>query len=418
MEKNIHDRALINCFSNIYIDEIISSNDRLAVEGLEYENDDAYNLHRLTSAFRDILIYVIDNKFKGDLVKASESFGLNPNEIEESLLYANMESLTEMIYRPDFIKENGIWKLIELNIGCSLGGLTFASVNARVISDIENDTEKKYVKQLISQFKIEDGLVMLEEEVHLSYMKIFCKSLISELQKELGYEIPILDASDLKWSGESLMGPTGEVKTVFPWINQSDLYRNKEKYMGLKQAIIAKKTKMIMGPYTNLISSKGALALISEMCKENELPALYQNLIKEHLPETVWLHKNTNYAIKYKDELILKPSTGFGGNGIVVGREKSASEWKGVVETLSLITDNKYICQKVIKSEMHNVKIIDSNFKISEVPSKIVASPFVFNDKYLGAFVRAQSLDSPIIINHITGAAIGSIFLPDYEGCV
>ena len=163
---------------------------------------------------------------------------------------------------------------------------------------------------------------------------------------------------------------------------------------------------MIVNPFASLlIDSKAAFAAMwTERFRASLRPEL-RSLIEAHVPETRPLDlAEMESASRERHRWVLKPIDGYGGNGVLIGRERNSREWD---EAIAVALGSRYIIQEFVAQP-----------EVPALPGRIGKSfwnlNFVVADgELVGGFTRASISE---VINIALGGAMLPIFTPLKSG--
>ncbi|MFN8576275.1 MAG: hypothetical protein U0354_05415 [Candidatus Sericytochromatia bacterium] len=163
-------------------------------------------------------------------------------------------------------------------------------------------------------------------------------------------------------------------------------------------------------------SEKTMLSFISNPINHHYFNEEQVKVIRKHIPwtrkfdETITMSKEGEevtlkaYMIAKRDELVIKPATGAGGYGVMVGKTTDPMKWNDVVEAYS--GDPGWIVQEYADIPQVKLPVIKKN-KIVFENKYLNISPYVFNGKYVGSLGRVSDKD---VINVSSGGGIIPIF--------
>jgi hypothetical protein len=119
------------------------------------------------------------------------------------------------------------------------------------------------------------------------------------------------------------------------------------------------------------------------------------------------------YARAHRAELVLKPSNGYGGSGVVVGPSASDAEWDAAL-TGAAHTRHPYVLQRFAEPdcmEMPFSHVGTGAVEHARVP--FVVGPYLFGGKASGVLVRHGVPGSGLVLNAHHGALMNSAVLVD-----
>jgi uncharacterized circularly permuted ATP-grasp superfamily protein len=195
-----------------------------------------------------------------------------------------------------------------------------------------------------------------------------------------------------------------------------------EKYGGIVPPAFAKAYKagnviIYNGHITGLMSNKFNLAVLSENQDSHIFTREERDIIKGHIPwtrkispgETTFGGKKINledFIRSNREQLVLKPSIGFGGKEVHIGQNMNETRWKQVVKTA--IREKVWLVQELVESDSYLYQVGENGCG----PHHAVWGFFVFGSRYAGGWVRVIPVygKGAGVINTARGAEESVIF--------
>jgi len=166
---------------------------------------------------------------------------------------------------------------------------------------------------------------------------------------------------------------------------------------------------------SDIFTSKAALAMVSDDANRHLFTAAERESIDRIVPWTRPIRPGLvtdpdgrrvdllDYALAHQNELILKPSMGAQGNGIVPGwKDLSPQQWRAYITGAS---DPWYVIQKRVRPDPELFPDEDGEL----IPWSPVWGVFTGSAGYSGVYVRAVMDPDAGVINHARGAFNGSV---------
>jgi uncharacterized circularly permuted ATP-grasp superfamily protein len=198
-------------------------------------------------------------------------------------------------------------------------------------------------------------------------------------------------------------------------------YRGKEMHILVEQyggivppdfvkAVKAGKVMIYNGSITGLMSNKLNLAVLSENRDSDILTADERETIGKYIP---WTRKvapgKTTYAGKavdlesfmysHREQLVLKPSIGFGGKSVYLGKNMKEARWREVVRTA--LTTRRWLVQEYVESLPYLFQAGENGC----APHYAVWGFLIFGSTYAGGWVRVlPKTGNPGVVNRQQGA--------------
>lgn len=313
--------------------------------------------------------------------------------------------------RGDLTLKDDTWQLLELNVGNAIGGLFYASLPRLAGYQQQYDVLRDWAMQTTKHWKLGCTSAIVEDPKYIEYIKRLAPVMAKEISKYSEGDTYILGSDEIQFDGHILSCTnTGKkIDYLLPMFSEIHLTDNPADYYAMTRAIQCGKVQCVMGPISRLLANKGNLALLYELLDTRALKTHESKLVENFVPRTIWvLEENIDTLLKQKNEWVLKPITGFGGYGVVVGLEVTDDQWK-IQLNHALMKRKSHVAQKYIHPIGRKTELTSKDGELEERISNIIWGIFVFGNEYLGTFIRANAVGESVIVNHINNAAIGPL---------
>ena len=170
------------------------------------------------------------------------------------------------------------------------------------------------------------------------------------------------------------------------------------------------------GPITRLLNDKRILALLSERADSDLFTADERDLLQSCLPWTravgtgkATFHGETgelpDLLIAHREELVLKPSFGYQGEGVTFGQRTSPGAWAGLIE--EAVAKGGWLVQERADSRPYIYQVGEQGYGVHN----LVWGTFCFGESYGGGFLRMIPRGiGDGVINSARGATEGVLF--------
>ncbi|MFD9498281.1 hypothetical protein [Streptomyces sp. NPDC060035] len=185
----------------------------------------------------------------------------------------------------------------------------------------------------------------------------------------------------------------------------------------LIRAVRAGQVRMHTSEATWLLSDKTTMAWL--WADKESLPEADRLLIERHLPWTALFpapgpegDELLRHALTHRAELVLKPSGGYGGTGVVLGPDVCDEEWRDALERAE--REGHHILQRHVTPDRLALDFYDQEtgaVEHAEVP--FVLGPFMFGGAPSGVLVRHGVPGGGPVLNAHHGALMSSVLLVD-----
>jgi hypothetical protein len=168
------------------------------------------------------------------------------------------------------------------------------------------------------------------------------------------------------------------------------------------QAMRAGAVLMVNGPRGKLLHKKASLAVLSDERNASWFDAEMQESIRAHIPWTRVVEARTTrgpdgpdidllpWCAEQRERLVLKPSDGYGGHGIVLGWTVDAATWNAALA--GALTTPTIVQQRVSipKDEYPSVE----NGTLSLIARQVDTAPYVLEGRWIeGALSRLSTAE-------------------------
>jgi uncharacterized circularly permuted ATP-grasp superfamily protein len=174
---------------------------------------------------------------------------------------------------------------------------------------------------------------------------------------------------------------------------------------------------LINGPITNVLSNKLNLALLSDGETSNLFTTEEMKIIDTYIPWTRKIKTGStsfrsekindlqHFICSHREKLVIKPSVGYGGQGVCVGPKVSQEQWEEQVSIAFKSED--WLVQEMVESSTGVYQSGEDHWDYFDM----VWGFFIFGSRYTGAWVRVMPQEANKgVINCHQGATVSVIF--------
>jgi hypothetical protein len=312
--------------------------------------------------------------FCGDLGAFAGAVGLTGEQVG-AVLMARTAPPTRMV-RADLYREAAGFRLMELNIGSTVGGGDNAMVNRAMLTNpglagfvrahslAYTDTLAEIANTIMAESGISarDGSLVaaVDWPPAADRFNAVLQTSANELAT-LGIDFVPCHLRNLSLHDQRVWLGDRPVDVIYRLFMIEDLLHPDGPALinPVLQAAERGEVKIFTPMHSQLYSSKGALALLSDeanrpLCTKAELASLDRLLPWTRMlragPVTVDGDRVDllGYALGHREDLILKPTSMHGGLGIVAGWQTDQAEWD---RQLRELMDQPYILQRRVRPE-------------------------------------------------------------------
>ncbi len=351
----------------------------------------------------------------GDLVEAARALGA-PAE-DAALIGGFAEPLEPTsLMRADLIWQGGRWRLLELNCGSTVGGLTYASLRRLVgleatSSTADGDDALACWADWLA-LRLAGAGALVEDEAALAQMAPTLEILARELATRLGAAVPVL-GHRAPHDDDGVLGHGGvPLAWIYRLFDLPDVRRDPAGYQAIRAAVAARRLRCPMGPAYRLVGSKAALATLWALRDDRALGADEVAALEALVPRTARLVAALRAEVlARRDELVLKPADGYGGHGVTIGREQTAAAWQAHVDQ-ALAAADAWVVQDYAHPETRTLQLGRCDGTLVELPTHPLWGLYLLDARLAGMIVRARATGTgSAVINVAQGAAAGPVEL-------
>lgn len=397
----------------------------LGAEEREQLYDDLANL-------RSALISLPDRLYGGDLAGLARAVGMTDVQVS-AILRSRGAAPTKMTRADMYVDDTG-FRMMELNMGGSIGGIDNADMARSVLehpvlaefAETHRLTYIDSMREQVNTIKTETGfepgsrptMVMTDWPSSYETLEPYMRAYTGRLS-ELGLDARPGHIGQLELrDGRVWLGDT-QVDIIYRMWLIEDLLENPEApglLDPILNAVARGEVKLFTAMDDDLFASKGVLAMLSDeanraVFEPAELASLDRILPWTRMarPGPVTLEGGRqvdllDYALTHQHDLALKPTALHGGHGVLLGwhEDTNPQDWE---EQVRAALDGPYVVQRRIQP---NPELFPAD-EGDPVPWVVTWGVLTMASGYGGLFARARTLESKHeIVNVSSGAYSGS----------
>lgn len=384
----------------------------------------AGDLHALV----DALAALPDRLFGSDFAAFAKATGMTDAQVE-GISRIRSKELTRLT-RADMYHDGTDFKIMELNMGSTTGGLDNGMVNRAAltlpfVAEFAEANDLSYVDglaELASMFRAEvqagEGERILAVVVDIPENLRFFQGLLTTSANDLaehGVDFVPCHFEQLRYSRGRVLLEDRPIDLVYRLVAVEDLLRPEvaELIEPLMSAVERGDVRLFTPMDTDAYASKAALAMLSDEANRHLLTPAQARSLDRLLPWTRMVRDEPvtvdgervdllQFAAQERGELVLKPTLLHGGLGVTLGWQCDLDTWTKQVHAA---VDGPYVLQRRVRAAPELV------------PTPQGVQPMVFNwgvftvaSGYGGALVRGTTTLDGSVLNRAGGAALGCCF--------
>lgn len=382
----------------------------------------------------DLVVTLPDRLFGGDLRAFARKVGWTPVQIDAAIPGPGPAVPPPRLGRIDLLRERSGFRVIEMNMGSSMGGLSIGQVNRVALGDpglaaFAGQVPLGFADPLEAlALTFRQALPALagpgrpvvaltdwpdsfpDTEPHLR--------LLATLLDPLGLEVLPCHLGQLEVTPEGVLLHGRRVDAVHRTFIIENLLEGSEALALVRPVLDAARrgTVALFTPLeTELYGSKGCLAVLSEQTGAMLTP-VERALVDRLVPWTRMVdHGPTErdgreidlvpWVLEHRAELVLKPTMLHGGEGVVTGWRVSDDQWASAV---SAAVDLPYVVQQRVETVPERYPVADGTDVTEQMA--LLWGVFLSERGYSGAIIRGVPDIDVGVLSVGTGARIGCCF--------
>lgn len=375
----------------------------------------------------DLLVSLPDRLFGGDMAKYCEHLGIGNRQA--ALMRRISADRPTLFGRSDLYHDGASLRMLEFNLGSSVGGFDHAQVPPALLAipSFRAFAERHglgYVhtgQQIARAIRAaaepvtggaEPVVALLEADGGLAQFMPLMRS-FEETLRGCGVNIRLGELGQVEEKSGKLFLDGTPIDVVLRFFSAGQICadpRGEEMVEPVLRAHELGGTILLTTLDSELFSSKGCLALLSDPRWRAALSASESGLVDRFLPWTRNLADGPTdvngeqtdlieYCRASRERLLLKPHSEFSGHGIVPGWEAGDRDWKEAL--LSCRSRNYVVQERVIP---RHEPVVDPD--TGQVRDWVACwSIFMMPDGYAGSHIRAFPAGSTGVISRCSNAA-------------
>lgn len=382
--------------------------------------------HDLAAVF-DLLTSLPDRLFGGDPAAMATALGL-PRVQADAVLRSPATTPPARIGRADLMFDGTTFRLVEFNTTSSLGGCEVAEISRAMRSDARLDV---FAEQ--HRLGFHDPIVAMTESLSpllpmavvkwpnspetandFSHLTLFLERLAVG-----GFDAVPCHIGQLEYRDGKLFAAGRHVEQVFRTFQLgrfTDTTESRQLAAPLLDAIGAGDATLFTPLAADLYGIKECLALLSDDRHRESFTAEELAVIDRVLPWTRYLRADRTtragesidllaHVREQREQLVLKPSVGFAGQGITAGWMVDQAEWE---RRLDEAVREAYVVQERVTPVVE--RFVDDADPSALAPCLLSWGAFVGERGYTGAFIKGIPRGAQDIRFLGDGSHVGCVF--------
>ncbi len=360
-----------------------------------------------------------------------EAIGLHPEEEEFALLESGLKRRL-VVARPDCFLSGDSLKYLELNCD-SPAGVAWTDLHEEVFLELPLMREQSWSKSLgtsnCRRLMLDAFLAAFEEfglqespvAAIVDWQEVTTRPEFQIIQRYLaanGIHAVVADPRDLELRGSGLYACGTRVNLVYRRAIIREVLEKKDE-KGVRDFLEAchRRLVCVVNPFCAKVSgSKAVMALLSDQAYDELFTSRQNDIRRRFVPWTRLLREGKvdfrgrladlfELASEEKDDLVVKPTSGYGGKGVLIGRETGQADWDDILHKAAG-DPGEWTLQEYVEIPEELLPVLEPDLQFQTRKANI--NPYLFRGVYAGCFMR---LSRSSIINVGTGGGMVPVFV-------
>lgn len=224
--------------------------------------------------------------------------------------------------------------------------------------------------------------------------------------EQAGLDVAFADPRELDLDGDELVHGEDRVDVLYKRVITSELLEN-EAAEAILEAYRAGTVCMVNAPRSVVVGNKKIMAALQREEIQAAMTPAQRAAVDRFVPWTAILQDGDveidglkvdvrDLALDNKDELVLKPARGYGGEGVHLGPDTDEATWGQLID--EHLDDGDWVLQRMADVPKRLYPLLEDD-SIQLSPVNVNVNPFVFGGEYAGAYTRI-SRENVINVSH------------------
>jgi hypothetical protein len=313
--------------------------------------------------------------FGGDEEAFAEALGwIGPDSGSARHALRHLSGPAVPLGRADLVRNTDGFHLVEFNTSSSLGGFEFGELCRATLSDpsfreLADGVGLYYLDplRLMSETLLDRSGLSLSDRPTVALVDWVTSpvsvnaSLFVALMVELGFRMISCSVRDLKMTRTGLYAHGERIDVAYRVFLLKTVAEDPDApalLAPLEQAVRAGAVTLFSPLNADLYGAKGCLAMLSDERHRDRFTAEEWETVQRVLPWTRSMRDAwrvpaedggslAEYVLRHREELVLKPSIGHAGRGVVAGWLSTPEEWAALVRTAA---EGNHVVQRRVPS--------------------------------------------------------------------
>ncbi|RRO07648.1 hypothetical protein [Pectobacterium aquaticum] len=376
----------------------------------------AEEIRLLSVAYIQGIQQAVKEYFHGDWVEFARWLGFSAEHIDVITQFSCFTAPSSYM-RVDIAGEIDHPRMVELNAGPNVGGLAYSIAHRICHPGGNTDPLYQWAAWLHQLLHTPVGsrpfVAVVEDGGVLPQITPVATLMVAELQR-WGIDAALVSHRDLILQEQGLFLDEKQVTHLYCLFDLVDVVNAPEEYQPLCQALEKRLVVFPAGFEGRLIGNKLCMTLVhDERFRPFFDEQLYEKL-QAFIPYTWRLDDMKLESLrKQREEWIVKPAHGYGGNDILCGWELDQDTWERQLSAI-LAQNLPYVIQRRVPIANYSVTAFSVEKQEEYVmQGKCLLGIYIMNNELGGGWWRVGFPERSDIINTSQGALAGNMMLQD-----
>ncbi|EFL09481.1 MULTISPECIES: glutathionylspermidine synthase family protein [Actinomycetes] len=395
------------------------------------ERQETEQIRSALNVIADVLFSLPERMCDGDLRRFAGLVGIREDQAD--LLGEGIQEPPVRYGRADLYFDGDRFRTLEFNLGSPVGGLQVASISRALYGS--NEHMRDFVQSealeledplpalaaMLRAFAADHGrdpvVAVMDGPASYAATEPHLAGIARGLRGQ-GIEAFACSTADVRDTGTSLRAAGRHFSLVYRFFTLNEMTDSVAASEHAAQLLGAFRTYgvPVFTPLSGvLFSNKTVLAMLHSKRLLGSLSAAESEAVREVLP---WTHVLADeevevrgaqenlleYARQHRDSLVIKPSDGLGGQGVVLGNQVSSPEWEAALREGVV---HEHVLQERIAPPVEQFVAPEPGAATSWVP---LWGAFLIGREYAGTMVRAARASESGVIALSRGAQVGCVY--------
>jgi hypothetical protein len=389
--------------------KLIRAHEGFVVGGPHLGDDELEAVSRDVATVLDLVAALPRQLFGSDLSRFGQAVGFTSEETE-IMLWSGAGDTARGFARADLARTANGFRLLELNVGSSVGGMAEASMPSLLGIHRGDSPLAEWASMVAARVRGQGHGAIVEDDSIFASERARLEVQAEALRHSCGVPVDVVSHRSLHYRDGGLWGEGGAIGWIYPAYTARDVAADRVGYRPLQSAIQAGAVAMPVDLVVKLLGSKALLAVLWSRLDDGVLDEQAAAAVCRLVPRTRCLRADLlTEAIDQQKSLVLKPAVGAGGVGVRVGREADSASWRQVLDEALSDPARQYVLQDY-HPPIVEPAVIAGPQALQQLQAHFIWGIYVADGQPMSRpLMRCRALGGSMVINYAAGAMMGSL---------